>query len=282
MIKKIIALITLLVGVSLAQAFAPQAGTWVVASELDGKPGRGMAIDVQNSTLVMQVYAYEGNGQPSFYLAVGTLVNNQITAPLNRHVGGRYFGSGAQSGRLESSPGNVTLRFTSGVSGYVKFPGESEQLIIRANFGYPFLPSSLKGLWSFTSLGSAGLISLAVEMTVNGGSTSNGNGLVMSSNGRFGCEHQTIGSLAGGVLCVLLTTSGTLDKGYYFVYSTNEGEGLMGLGSNPADQHLFVRRLTTPDGVGTGLVFKADEGGQLDSSYLIHQIEALAKASTVR
>ena len=39
-----------------ARDFTPQAGTWVVSSEVDGKPGRGLAIDVQGNTFFMQVY----------------------------------------------------------------------------------------------------------------------------------------------------------------------------------------------------------------------------------
>ena len=49
-----------------AHAFVPSAGTWVVNDELNGKPGRGLAIDVQNHVLVMQMYAYEKNDQPTF------------------------------------------------------------------------------------------------------------------------------------------------------------------------------------------------------------------------
>jgi len=259
-----------------ANAFSPQAGTWVVASEMDGKPGRGMAIDVQNNTLVMQVYSYESNGQPSFYLAVGQMSNNQTTAPLTRYVGGRYFGSGAQSGRLDSSPGNVTLRFTSGMSGYVTFPGESEQYIVRANFAYPNTASSLQGLWSFTGLTSSGIYATATTLTTLGSSTSNGNGLVMNASRTFGCEQQVKGSLAGSIVCVSVTSSGALDKSFLFINSINEGEGLMAFGSTTPDQPLFVRRLTTPSGQGTGLVFKDESSSALDASHVARHIEAIA------
>ena len=88
--KKLVA-VALFMCTGLVYAFAPQAGTWVVTSEVDGKPGRGLAIDVQNTTLVMQMYAYESNGQPTFYLAVGNVVDNKVTAPLTQYTGGRYF-----------------------------------------------------------------------------------------------------------------------------------------------------------------------------------------------
>ncbi len=251
--------VAVFMGAFAAHAFAPQAGTWVVAAELDGKPGRGLAIDVQNETLVMQVYAYESNGQPSFYLAAGPYNNNQFSGPLTRYEGGRFFGSGARSGVAAGSPGNVTLRFTSGVTGFATFPGEPEKAIIRANFAYPFAPSSLMGLWTFTSVGSEGLVADAVPLLSNIGATSTGNGLVVSSDGLFGCEHQTSGSLSGGVLCVKINSQSQLVRSYYFVYSINEGEGFSQRNGNGTQQLMSVRRLTTPRGVGTGVAIKADE-----------------------
>lgn len=281
MFKKILAIL-IFGAFGWAYAFAPQAGTWVVASEMDGRPGRGMAIDVQNNTLVMQVYSYESSGQPSFYLAVGSMSNNQTTAPLTRYVGGRYFGSGARSGSLDSSPGNVTLRFTSGSTGYVTFPGESEQLIVRANFGYPAKPESLRGYWSFTGLGSAGVYATAVSMSVVAAGTGTGSGLMMNAAGTFACEHKTSGSLAGGVLCVVLTSTGSLERSFYFMYSINEGEGLMGIGSATPNQLLIVRRLTTADGLGTGLVFKAENEASLDPSHARGYLDALSSSAPSR
>ena len=89
--KKFVAA-ALFMGAGLVHAFAPQAGTWVVTSEVDGKPGRGFGIDVQNTTLVMQMYAYEASGQPTFYLAVGQVSDSRTTTPLTRYTGGRHFG----------------------------------------------------------------------------------------------------------------------------------------------------------------------------------------------
>lgn len=85
--KTKIAAIALLWGTGIAHAYMPQAGTWVVTSELDGKPGRGLAIDVQNDTLLMQMYAYEASGEPTFYLAVGKMVDSSATAELTRYTG---------------------------------------------------------------------------------------------------------------------------------------------------------------------------------------------------
>lgn len=274
--KKLVAA-ALFMCAGLVHAFAPQAGTWVVSSEVDGKPGRGFGIDVQNTTLVMQMYAYESSGQSTFYLVVGDVVDNKVTAPLTKYTGGRYFGSGARSGAAAGSPGNVSIRFTSGTTGFIVFPNEGEVAISRFNFGYAFAPSSLKGIWNFTSMGPLGLSTEAVNLTVSGSSTSTGNGVVASSDGLFGCEHQVSGSMAGTVLCAKLSTQGQLQRGYWFAYSVNEGEGRQLTGSgNLTDQLVSIRRLTTPSGLGTGIVFKDSEQTAPNLTALEQQLNQLA------
>ena len=59
-----------------ARDFTPQLGTWIVSSELDGKPGRGLAIDVQGNTFFMQVFGYEKTGDATFYTATGQMDGN--------------------------------------------------------------------------------------------------------------------------------------------------------------------------------------------------------------
>ena len=270
----------LFMGASLAQAFAPQAGTWVVNSELDGKPGRGLAIDVQNNTLVMQMYGYESSGQPTFYMATATEPNHQVAAPLNRDTGGRHLGSGPRSGVEAGSMGLVKFRFTSGIAGFITLPGESEQAISRFNFGYPTAPGSLVGIWSFTSIGTEGLIADAVQLTKNlGPSTTTGNGLVVTDNSQFGCEHQVSGNLAGSVVCVKINAQGTLLRSYLMFYSVNEGEGVSRLSNTGTEQMLSVRRLTTPQGVGTGIVYKSDEATSEHPALRAHLNDIVATAN---
>ncbi|MEJ5149571.1 hypothetical protein [Comamonas sp. MYb396] len=114
-----------------ARDFTPQAGTWIISEELDGKPGRGLAIDVQGNTFFMQVFGYEKNGDATFYMATGQMDGNTITAPLNRYSGGRSFGSAARDAVEDGSPGNVTVSFANGLQGTVQFPGEEEVAIQR-------------------------------------------------------------------------------------------------------------------------------------------------------
>lgn len=114
--------------------FDVQNGTWVVTSELNGQPGRGMALDVQDGMLVMQVYNYERSGQPTFHLASGLIAEGRFTGPLVKYKGGRYFGSGPLDGVQESVAGNVDVNFTTATSGTVQFPGEPPVHISRFRF----------------------------------------------------------------------------------------------------------------------------------------------------
>ena len=263
-------------GAGLVHAFSPQAGTWIVTSEMDGKPGRGFGIDVQNTTLVMQMYAYESSGQPTFYLAVGDVVDNKVTAPLNKYSGGRFFGSGARSGTAAGSAGNVSVRFTSGTTGFITFPNEPEVAISRFNFGYGAVAESLRGFWTLNSIGTEGLQSDLVELTTNIGATANGSGAMANANQTFGCEHQVRGNLAGNVLCVKLF-NGQVVRTYVFVYSVNEGEGYSLASATSTQQMLHIRRLTTPKGVGTGLLYKDAELRTGDASALLQHIEHLSR-----
>lgn len=142
-------------------AYAPEPGTWVISRELNGKPGRGMALDWQNGMVVMQVYNYEQNGDPSFHLAVGKVSDSppfetgvaDFTARLKRYEGGRYFGSGAVSGHEAADVGEVQLSFSSPLTGRVKFPGESWVSMEKFQFGYgKSNPESLIGQWTFQNV----------------------------------------------------------------------------------------------------------------------------------
>jgi len=276
MFKQLVASIAMCLSLA-AQSMVPQTGTWVVTSELDGRPGRGMAIDVQDNMVVMQMYAYESSGQPTFYLGVGTLQNDRASLSLTRYTGGRYFGSGAQSGVAAGSPGTAMLRFTSGISGFVTFPGEQEKAISRFNFAYPATAASLRGIWSFVSFGPQGIVTDVVRLSVLQSSTSSGNGVMATADGTFGCEQQVHGELAGGVLCVRIDSRGQLLRGHLFVYSVNAGEGrpLTASGSVMNDHSLVVNRLATSADMGTGIVLK-DAESPADPAMLRQHIAELA------
>ncbi|MCD6662125.1 MAG: hypothetical protein LT082_01835 [Comamonas sp.] len=90
-----------------ANDFTVQNGAWVVTSEVDGNPGRGMAIDVQDGILVMQVYNYKKSGAPTSHLAVAPYAHNEAGGHLKRYEGGRYFGGPALSGHEVADVGAV-------------------------------------------------------------------------------------------------------------------------------------------------------------------------------
>lgn len=114
-----------------ARSFTPQAGTWAITEELDGKPGRGLAIDVQGNTFFMQVFGYEKNGDATFYTATGQMEGDSVTAPLMRYKAGRSFGGNAQDAVEDGSPGMVTVSFLNGILGAIRFPGEQKKQIER-------------------------------------------------------------------------------------------------------------------------------------------------------
>ena len=121
-------------GAQAAGNFSIQNGTWIVTSEINGEPGRGMAIDVQDGTLVMQVYNYEKSGQPTFHLSFGTMDGNHYSGTLTRYKNGRYFGSGPLDGAEDGQAGSVQIDFKSASTGTIQFPGEQPVAIERFNF----------------------------------------------------------------------------------------------------------------------------------------------------
>lgn len=260
MFKKLVAA-AFVFGAGMAHAFIPQAGTWVVTSEVNGKPGRGFGIDVQNGTLVMQMYAYENTGKSTFYLAVGNVVDNQVTADLKSYEGGRFLGSEDRSGTEKGNAGAVKIRFVDGVSGFITFPGESEKAISRFNFGYAAVPQSLKGSWLFTTYSPT--LGWGVEtptFTAVGNATSTGSGPISAPSSNLMCEHQVSGGLAGFVFCVkFFSNSSTTQHTYLFKYSVNEGEGDWYPNNGKTGYGFYVKRLVTDDGQVAGLIRKDEE-----------------------
>ena len=150
MLKKWLLFLALL-GVGIAHAFTPQTGAWVIDEELDGKPGRGFTLEVQNATLVMAMYAYETNGHPTFYVGAGAYANGASSLTLQRYAGGSPLGVIDPIPAVGAgSPGNVTFQFTSGTKGTMTLPGESPKAITRYEFGYTSFRDSLIGSWVFS------------------------------------------------------------------------------------------------------------------------------------
>ncbi len=246
MFKKALVLSTLL-GCGVASAFMPQTGTWIVTSENNGQPGRGFGLDVQNATLVMQMYGYEANGAPTFYLSAGPIANNSYTGQLHQYVGGQSFGSIPHAGREAGSAGTVRMRFVSGTKGYITFPNESEKEISRFTFAYSETPQSLIGAWALMAVDryTGDYDSLFGDMSVVSGQSA------YSSDGAMGCRFT--GAAKGEVLCAW-TPGGRLSFVTRFTLSVNDGEGWGGPTSASMSYPVTIRRLTNPAGHLTGLV----------------------------
>lgn len=240
MFKKWLLCVALL-STAIAHAFTPQSGSWVIDDELDGKPGRGMTLDVQNTTMVMTMYAYETNGQPTFYVGAGTYSNGAGSVTLQRYAGGVFLGSTSpMSATGTGSPGAVAFQFTSGTKGTMTLPGEPPKAITRYEFGYASFRDSLIGSWVFS-------VHNDTENGENRGASeiiflgSAGHTFVGNSGLYIKCDNPSTGTYAGYVACARTDNTGRLLKTYYFKVSGDIGEGFVEGDSNGTN--LYLRRL---------------------------------------
>ncbi len=264
-----------------AHAFMPQAGTWAVTSEVNGKPGRGFGLDVQNSTLVMQMYAYDPSGNPTFYLSAGTISGNNYSGQLNKYRGGRYFGSGDMQGREDGSAGTVRMRFVSGTQGFIQFPNEPEKAINRFNFAYDTSAESLRGAWVLSAIHQTTpsldkVDFFGLEVPIKG--TSFSSGAMASANYQYSCESLTSGPNAGLVMCAKFSPSGDIQRVNFFQLSVNEGEGWAGASSATANDVLFARRVRNTTGDYTGIYYKSQAiPGPIDPEKMSRALQAAAE-----
>ena len=233
-------------------AFTPQSGTWVINGELNGAPGRGLAIDVQENTLLLQMYAYERSGEPTFYMASGSLENNRVTTTLGRYSGGRYLGSGPMSGREDGSPGNVTLRFTSGISGFITLPGEGEVPIKRFEFALSRTPAAVAGTWVYVGSGSDGEFGDLVTLSRELGTTSTGTGFVADAAGQMGCEYRKVDEGPYNMYCGQVSGNTVTWIARIRVVG-NEGEGISLDSNGRQDGIVYLRKLRDSSGRYLGL-----------------------------
>lgn len=253
-----------------ALAFTPQTGTWAVTEEVDGTPGRGIALDVQNDIIIMQIYAYKPTGESAFYLFTAPLRDDSASGPLHTYTGGRYFGSERRVGVEAASPGDVSMRFISGTEGYIRFPGEAEKHFSRLDLVYGQSAESLLGLWGLMSLGSEGALAGTAPLNRVIPGTANGSGIAVDAVNSFACEHQVRGELAGAVLCVEMR-NGIPRRTYLFSLSINDGEGVnYRTASNYTQsgplQDLVVKRLRTKADTWTGAIGKSSSETAFDMS----------------
>ena len=145
----------------------PEAGTWIVSSEITGKAGRGISLDVQKvasakHTLFMPIYNYERDGKATFHLALGTHSPSVKPTPdtprveLNRYSDGRYFGGSAKDGKFDQYVGMADISFDTNFTGKIQFPDEEAVVIQRFYFGVDTgRIDSLVGTWAVIPHGGA-------------------------------------------------------------------------------------------------------------------------------
>lgn len=238
-----------------AQAFMPAPGLWGMAAELNGAPGRGFQLEVENEVVVLSYYGYRPDGSSVFYSAVGPINNNRFSAPLIEYRSGTSLGSSFRNGVEAGSPGTVTLDFNSGKSGTISLPNEAPQSVVKFGFGYAPTAEGLYGTYLLSYVTSAGVISDFYSVVRSlGTKTANGSGLAVNASGNFGCENLVSGALAGAIVCVEATNSSN-DDYYVFRMSGDRGTGVgtWKAVSQTSAYPLFVTRTHSRNGRATGI-----------------------------
>lgn len=146
----------------------PSNGTWVMQDELTGKPGRGVSLDVQGGKLVMQVFGYQANGQPTFHMGVGDYAmepgeySSSARFDLQQYGGGRSVGGAPASAYWVQNAGEVVVRVfgleqSTLSQAMVQFPGEEAKLMQRIPLeSTESLEDQFFGEWYFASFAKAG------------------------------------------------------------------------------------------------------------------------------
>lgn len=123
--------------------YLPSNGTWVMQDELTGKPGRGVSLDVQGGKLVMQVFGYQANGQPTFHMGVGNYATesgergiSSARFALQQYAGGRSVGGEPASAHFVQDAGEVVVSVAPSyeatlAQAMVQFPGEAAKPMQR-------------------------------------------------------------------------------------------------------------------------------------------------------
>lgn len=144
----------------------PEAGTWIVSSEVTGKAGRGISLDLQKVVgakhmLFMPIYNYDEKGNATFHIGMAihspSAVNPTLPAiPVMKYKGGRYLGGPAQDGVEDVYFGPAQVTFNTTATGLVHFPKEDPVSFKRFYFGInQDRVESLVGTWALVPHGGA-------------------------------------------------------------------------------------------------------------------------------
>lgn len=132
--------------------FVPRTGLWSVTSELNGEPGRGFQIEVNNNVMVLTVYGYDHEGKGVFYLGTGNYNNGAFSGPLDYYKNGITFGGPTKSGVYAGTAGEVSVNLIDGSHGTITFPGETPKAISKMEWALGGTNNFIEtGLWSVES-----------------------------------------------------------------------------------------------------------------------------------
>ena len=144
--RNLLSAIALLFGLSTAHAqiLTPEDGIWWNPAE----PGRGFQIETQNGVMVLGTYAFDGGGNPQWYLSAGTYdpATRTFTGSMDGFRGGQCIGCPFRPSVAASGAGPVSIRFSSGVSGTLTAGGVSIP-IQRLYYNYALPDGVVFGGW---------------------------------------------------------------------------------------------------------------------------------------
>jgi hypothetical protein len=109
-------------GVGATHAFTPSRGVWWNPNE----GGRGYELDRQGAIMTLGIYAYDADGNATWYLGAGNYdpINNAFQGEFDSFSGGQCFGC-AYSSPVNIPFGTVSIQFSDAEHGVLSYPGGS-------------------------------------------------------------------------------------------------------------------------------------------------------------
>lgn len=134
-------------GVGATHAFTPSRGVWWNPNE----GGRGYELDRQGAIMTLGIYAYDADGNATWYLGAGNYdpINNAFQGEFDSFSGGQCFGC-AYSSPMNIPFGTVSIQFSDAEHGVLSYPGGSVP-IEHFMYGYASKQDRLLGYWSFSA-----------------------------------------------------------------------------------------------------------------------------------
>jgi len=227
-----------------AFAVQPESGWWWNESQ----PGRGFSIEVQNNVMFFAGYLYNANGTATWYVAQGTYSHSlsRFDGPLLAFGGGQCLTCAYQPAAQGTSPGALTLSFSSQNTGTLSWPGGTVP-ITRTIYGTTNNVKRILGAWVFTAnvaniLQDGDWLNMTTEVN-----TSNGLAIGGTNLG----SRTTVALVSGSDLGILIDSS----TSYYDMYIfPMQGTGVESLGNG---REWLYLKTGSPTGLGNpALAFK--------------------------